>query len=373
MNRALNLAHRGQGLVEPNPMVGCVLVRKGRIIGEGFHRRFGGPHAEVEALRSCEVNPRGAIAYVTLEPCCHQGKTPPCTDALIRAGVARVVVGVRDPNPLVGGRGLQALRRAGVQVDVGICQSEARALIAPFTTWMTQRRPYVIAKWAQGIDGSLVTPPDVSRWISCEASRRFAHQIRARVDAIVVGVGTVLADNPTLTARGVRVRRVATRIVLDPRLRTPLNARVTRDTSSFPTLVVATPSAACGPKADRFRRKGVEVIGCRSRDDGLDLSDCLSTLAARGMTNVLVEGGPTILTAFFSERLVDEAFVFVAPRWIGGHDARRTPRSAANVRPSADFFGRVRAPMAAVEVITRRVGSDVLYHLLLSKLLRDGR
>src|SRR3972149_2407368 len=218
MRRALALAKRGEGRVEPNPMVGCVIVRNGRVIGEGYHRRFGGPHAEIEALESC-------------------------TDGLIRAGIARVVTPLRDPNPAVNGRGLRRLRTAGIMVTTGVLAAEAAEGLAPFLTRIRLGRPYVIAKWAQSLDGQLITPPGESMWISSEASRRTTHRLRARVDAILVGVGTVLADDPLLTARGVPLRRRALRVVLDAKLRIPLSANIVSSSKSTPTLVLTTPHA----------------------------------------------------------------------------------------------------------------------------------
>ncbi|GAF88580.1 unnamed protein product, partial [marine sediment metagenome] len=203
MARAIALARRGEGHVEPNPMVGCVIVRNRRSIGEGYHRRFGGPHAEIEALLACTRDPQGATVYVSLEPCCHHGKTPPCTDALIAARVARVVVAARDPNPVVRGRGIRRLRTAGIDVETGVLEGEAAEVLAPYATRVRLYRPFVIAKWAQSLDGKLATRTGHSQWISCEASRRRVHRLRARVDAILVGCGTVLADDPLLTARGV--------------------------------------------------------------------------------------------------------------------------------------------------------------------------
>jgi len=207
MARAIALAKRGEGRVEPNPMVGCVLVRRGQVISEGYHRRFGGPHAEIAALQACQENPRGATVYVSLEPCCHQGKTPPCTEALIEAEVKRVVVAVSDPNPAVAGRGIRRLRAARLAVQTGVLAEEAGELLAPYSTRMKLGRPYVIAKWAQSLDARLATDTGDSRWISCEHSRRMVHRLRSRVDAVLVGSGTVQADDPQLTARDVSLRR----------------------------------------------------------------------------------------------------------------------------------------------------------------------
>jgi diaminohydroxyphosphoribosylaminopyrimidine deaminase/5-amino-6-(5-phosphoribosylamino)uracil reductase len=351
MPRALALARKGEGRVEPNPMVGCVIVRNGRIIGEGYHRRFGGPHAEIEALESCTRNPRGATVYVTLEPCCHQGKTPPCTDALIRAGVARVVTPLRDPNPMVNGAGIRGLRAAGIAVHTGVLADEAAEVLAPFLTRVRLGRPYVIAKWAQSLDGVLVTPPGQSRWISCATSRHRVHQLRARVDAVLVGVGTVLADDPLLTARGVPLLRRAIRVVLDAGLRIPVSAKVVATAKATPTLLFTTARAARTRKARTLIRKGAELVACKAPRGRLALSDCLTHLHERDVTNLLVEGGPTVLSAMLGAQLVDEVWMFVAPRLIGGECQHRSlaslvasvnPRSATVERSGDDLLLRLR-------------------------------
>ncbi len=363
MKRAVALARRGEGHVEPNPMVGCVVSRNGRIIGEGYHRRFGGPHAEIEALGSCCASPRGATVYVSLEPCSHQGKTPPCTEALIEAEVARVVVAVRDPNPGVGGGGLRRLRAAGISIQDGILARESAEVLAPFLTHIRLGRPFVIAKWAQSLDGKLATHTGDSRWISCEASRRRVHRLRARVDAILVGSQTVVVDDPLLTARGVPVRRRALRVVLDGRLRISEQCRLVVTSRSVPTLAMTSSKLAKTAKAKRLMRKGVEVVACRKHRGRLALDACLSELAGRDVTNLLVEGGPTVLTALFEAGLVDEAFVFVAPKLIGGGGApsavggrgvRRvdeadTPQSVHTCRSGIDTLHRLRISVSSTQ------------------------
>ena len=320
MRRALRLAARGRGRVEPNPMVGCVIARHGRILGEGYHRKFGGPHAEIDALRRCELNTRAATFYVTLEPCCVTGKTPPCTDALIAAGPRRVVAAVRDPNPRIRGRGLRALRRAGIRVEVGVLAREAADLIAPYAKLTRHKRPWVILKWAQSIDGRIATRCGDARWISDKDMRAHAQRTRADLDAIIVGSGTVLADDPALTCRIIRPRRVATRVVLDSRLRTPARARLVRTARKVPTWVF------CGGGAPRVRARALEQAGCVIHrvptDDGnLSLAAVLDVLGQRDMTNVLVEGGGRLLGRFFDQRLADELHVYIAPLLIGGRDA----------------------------------------------------
>lgn len=320
MRRALRLARRGQGAVEPNPMVGCVIVKRRRVIGEGWHRRFGGPHAEIEALRRCVESPRGATVYVTLEPCCFTGKTPPCTDALIAAGVGRVVAAMADPNPLVAGRGFRQLRTADIAVEDGVLRDDAVHLNAPFVMVMTKKRPWVILKWAQSLDGKIATRTGDSKWISDAAARAHAHATRGRVDGILVGVNTVLRDDPRLTCRDGPLRRVAARLVLDSTLRTPLRAALVRTARTTPTWIFhdrGLRSRRMRPLADA----GCRLVPVARTPGGLSLSGVLRALHAAGMSNVLVEGGGTLLGRFFDAGLADEAHVYIAPCLIGGGDA----------------------------------------------------
>lgn len=338
MNLALDLARRGQGFVEPNPMVGCVIVRQGRIVGQGYHQRFGGPHAEPNALRDAGRWARGATAYVTLEPCGHHGKTPPCTDALIAAGIARIVAAMKDPNPLVGGKGFRRLRAAGIRTDCGLRRWEAEALNAPFITFHTLNRPYIILKWAQSLDGKIATRTGDSKWITSRESRAAAHALRARVDAIVVGVGTILADDPELTARLARPRRKAVRIVLDPRLRTPVAANVVRTARETPTLIVTAlpkrPSPAHTATRKKLQHAGCEILDSPPGSGGFDLAELLTELRRREMTNVMVEGGGKTLGAFLTAGLADEAQVFVSSRLIGGEQAPGPLRQLGPARMS---------------------------------------
>ena len=354
MRRALRLAIRGRGRVEPNPMVGCVLVRRGRVIGEGWHRRFGGPHAERDALRRCNGSPRGATAYVTLEPCCHHGKTPPCTDALIEAGVSRVVAAVVDPFAAVRGRGIRTLREAGLRVDVGVCQAEAEALHAPFFKLRRTGRPWVILKWAQSLDGKIATHTGDSQWITGPAARREAHRLRGRVDAVLVGIGTVLTDDPDLTCRHVRPKRIATRIVLDGRLRIRRRAKLVRTARQTPVLIATTRTALRERRstADWLGSAGCDVIALPGRRGRIDLPALLDELGRREITNVMVEGGGEVLGAFFDQGLADEALVFVAPKLIGGQRALDplAGRGAASIADAVTLHHPVR----------RRVGDDVM-------------
>jgi diaminohydroxyphosphoribosylaminopyrimidine deaminase/5-amino-6-(5-phosphoribosylamino)uracil reductase len=320
MARALELAARGRGAVEPNPMVGAVVVRDGRLVGEGWHQRHGGPHAEVHALTAAGEQSRGATLYVTLEPCCHHGKTPPCTEAVLAAGVVRVVAAMADPFPRVAGKGTEMLRQAGVPVEVGVGEAEARRLNAPYLKLLAMARPWVIAKWAMTLDGRIATRAGDSKWISNEASRRVAHEIRGRVDAVIVGIGTALADDPLLTARPPGPR-VATRIVLDSRLRLPPSSQLVRTAREAPSLF-ATTALAPAERRDTLMREGCEVLTLPEVEGRVSLPSLLDELGRRRFTNVLVEGGGEILGGFLDAGEIDEVHVFLAPRLMGGAGAR---------------------------------------------------
>ena len=326
MRTALEYAVQGRGAVEPNPMVGAIIVRDGEEIARGWHRAFGGPHAEREALAAAAASGAdvtGATMVVTLEPCCHTGKTPPCTDAILEAGIARVVVAMADPDENVSGRGIAVLRDAGVEVTVGVCEAEARELLAAYVKLRTQGRPWVICKWAQTADGYLALPPRKGRWISGQASRTRVHEIRSWCDGILVGAGTVLADDPLLTNRS-GAGKQPVRVVLDSHLRTPPDSNLVRTAGESPVLVV-TSAAAPSDRADELRTAGVEVIELPSRDEGVDLDALLDELGRRRWTYLLVEGGTTVLESFTSTGLADELLVFVSPIE-GGEDAMGLPR-----------------------------------------------
>lgn len=319
MRRALDLAKRGQGSVEPNPMVGCVLVKGRTVIAEGWHERYGGPHAEINALQKAGENAREAAAYVTLEPCSHFGKTPPCVQALIRAGVSRVVAAMADPFPEVAGRGLEQLRQAGIEVSCGLHEAEAKQLNAPYLKLITQQRPWVIAKWAMTLDGRIASRSGHSQWISNEQSRAIVHQIRGRVDGILVGSNTALTDDPLLTARPTGPR-IATRLVFDSQLRLPAKSKLVQTAGEFPTLL-ATSAAADQEKAAALRTAGVEVLLLPGASHLERLNQLLDELGRRRMTNLLVEGGGGLLGALFDAQAMDEVHVFLAPKIIGGQAA----------------------------------------------------
>jgi len=321
MRRALRLARRGEGWVSPNPLVGAVLVREDRIIGAGYHRRFGDAHAEINALRQAQEPVQGATVYVTLEPCSHFGKTPPCVEALIASRPARVVIGTADPNPLVAGRGIEALRAAGIATTLGILAKECRELNERFFKFMTSGAPFVTIKVAQTLDGRVATTTGHSRWISSPAARKFAHRLRSIHDAILVGSGTVLADDPELTVRHVRGRNPL-RLIVDSRLKLPLTAKVFTRQSEARTIVAAT------DRADREKRKllkdrGIETLLIAADDNGrVDMGKLFQELGKRQISSIFVEGGPAIVTSLLKEKLADRLVIIVAPKILGqGIDA----------------------------------------------------
>jgi diaminohydroxyphosphoribosylaminopyrimidine deaminase/5-amino-6-(5-phosphoribosylamino)uracil reductase len=320
LRRALELAARGRGAVEPNPMVGAVVVQGGAAVGEGWHQRYGGPHAEVHALAAAGDAARGATLYVTLEPCCHHGKTPPCTDAVLAAGIRRVVCAVADPFPQVAGRGAELLRRAGVEVEVGLCEAGARRLNAPYLKLLGRGRPWVIAKWAMTLDGKIATRTGDSKWISNESSRHLVHELRGRVDGVLVGVGTALADDPSLTARPPGPR-LAARIVLDSEARLPPDGRLARSAREAPVLVVTT-EVAPAERRDTLSSLGCEVLPVREEGGRPAVAALLDELGRRRFTNLLVEGGGEVLGSFLDAGEIDEVHVFVAPKLAGGAGAR---------------------------------------------------
>ena len=319
MQRALELAAKGQGAVEPNPMVGCVIAQGAEIIGEGWHGRFGGPHAEVEALRMAGPRAAGATMYVTLEPCCHFGKTPPCTKAVLAAGVNRVVIAMQDPFPQVAGEGVAELQAAGVAVECGLLESDARQLNAPYLKLLETGRPWIIAKWAMSLDGKIATAAGESRWISNEKSRALVHKLRGRMDAIIVGRETALRDDPLLTARPPGPR-AALRIVLDTRASLALESQLVQTAKDVPVLV------AVGKEAPDLNRRrlanaGCKVFECPGETHADRLHRLLEELGRRRLTNVLVEGGSRVLGSLVDARQIDEVHVFVAPKIIGGSQA----------------------------------------------------
>ncbi len=320
MQIALEMAARARGRTSPNPLVGAVVVKGNSVIGSGYHLKAGTPHAEVLALNKAGRYARGATLYVTLEPCCHHGRTGPCTEAVIKAGIARVVVAMADPNSLVSGRGIKRLRDAGIDVTTGIMEEQSRELNEVFIKYITTGRPFVVAKAAMSLDGKIATCSGKSKWITGPEARAYGHQLRDWYDTIMVGIGTVLADDPSLTTRltGGGGRDPA-RIILDSRARTPLNAKVLTQRSEAPTIVAATTTAPPA-RLEALRQAGAEVL-LVNEGPVVDLPKLMKILGKKEITSVLIEGGSAVHASAFTAGLVDKTVWFIAPKIIGGREA----------------------------------------------------
>lgn len=357
MALALRLAGKGRGTASPNPMVGALVVSGGRIVGQGYHRRPGEPHAEILALRQAGHKARGATLYVTLEPCRHLAKrTPPCVPAVIESGIRRVVIAAPDPNPLVRGKGVHDLRRARLAVTVGVLRAEAEALNRAYAHWITTGRPYVTLKAGMTLDGQIATASGESQWITGIHARRDAHRLRQTVDAILVGAGTVVRDDPELTARAGPslsrpARRQPLRVVVDSRLRIPIRARVCRNTGTIRTLL-ATTSRSSGSRRRVFERMGVEVVVLPAAGEGVSMKALFALLGKRGVTSVLLEGGSTLNASALRGRFVNRVRLYVAPVLLGGQDAKGVIGGAS---PS-----RLTGAVPLREVRVDRLGADLL-------------
>lgn len=354
MALAIQLARQGDERVEPNPLVGAVLVRDGRVVGKGFHERFGGPHAEVNAIRDAGEAARGATLYVTLEPCSHHGKTPPCVEAVLAAGIREVVIGARDPNPLVDGKGIQALEAAGVLVTDRVLEAEARAVCPWFFKTHETGTPLITAKWAMTLDGKIATWTGDSKWITSETSRAFARGQRSRAGAVAVGIGTVLADDPGLLGPPGAVRQPR-RIVVDSQARLPLTSRLVR-TIGQAELWVATTRNAPKERVQRLEGAGCRVLPLPAtpREGALqvDLLALARRLAELGVQKLVVEGGGELLAGFFEAGLVDRVLVFLAPKVTGGRHAR-TP-------VEGEGFDRIARSLPVRSLAVRRLGEDLV-------------
>ena len=335
-------------MVRPNPMVGAVVVANGTVVGSGYHRRAGGPHAEIVALRQARTRSRGSTLYTTLEPCCHTNKrTPPCVPAILASGVRRVVVAMRDPNPHVAGRGIRQLRRAGLSVDVGCLGNEAATLNEVYLHWIQTGRPFVVLKAAMTLDGKIATATGESQWITGAKARAHVHQLRSQVDVIAVGVETVLTDDPQLTVRVSAGKRSApgirqpVRLVFDSRLRIPFKARVLQGLEQAPT-VIATTKLAGPRKVERLRKMGVQVLVLPRKGTRVSLDKCLQALGKMGMTSLLLEGGSELNAGFLRAGLVNRVALYVAPALLGGQETKgllagRSPRRLAEILPVSNL------------------------------------
>lgn len=350
MKRALLLAEKGRGTTSPNPMVGAVIVRGNTIVGEGFHKRPGEPHAEIIALRKAGASARNATLYVSLEPCSHYGRTPPCVDSIIQAGIKRVVVATKDPNPLVNGKGIMKLRRAGVHVDYGLFKNEAQKLNEFFFTYHQQKRPFVILKWAMSLDGRTSTDSGESKWITNELSRKYVHQLRAQVDAILVGVNTVIQDDPLLTVRLKNYKgRQPKRVILDYYLRIPESAQCVRNKDSETWVI--THLSASNRKTNRLEKLGVRIVHLPGTNGKIQLDKLMEFLYNEQIISLIIEGGRLVAGEFISHRLVDKVMVFIAPILIGGEKL-----TAPIISPA---IRHIKESLKVSKIEVKRFGSDI--------------
>lgn len=322
MKRALELAKKGVGYTNPNPLVGAVIVKEGRIIGEGYHQMYGGPHAEINAFTNATEDVAGATMYVTLEPCSHYGKTPPCANAIVEKKIKKVVIGLKDPNPLVSGKGIEILKNNGIEVVTGVLEEEGRKLNEIFLKYITTKLPFCILKTAMTLDGKIATYTGDSKWITNEKSREFVHQIRHRVSGIMVGIGTILADDPMLNSRLKNgIGSDPHRIIVDSHGRIPLEARILNMESNARTIIAVTEQAP-EDKIKLLKDKGAEIIVTPMKNGKVDLSSLMKELGERKIDSVLLEGGGSLNYSALEEGIVDKIYAFIAPKIIGGSEAK---------------------------------------------------
>ncbi len=334
MKRAILLAKKALGYTNPNPLVGAVIVKDDRIIGEGYHHKAGEPHAEPMALADCKESPRGATLYVTLEPCCHQGRTSPCTQTIIKAGIRHVVIGSADPNPFVRGKGVAQLRQNGITVTEHCLQKECDVLNEIFFHFITTKMPYVALKYAMTADGKIATTTGASRWISNEASRHHAHGLRHRFSSILVGIETVLRDDPLLNCR-LKNAVQPLRIICDSRLRIPLESRICRTAEEYPTVIAYTQGAM--EKKEQLEAMGFTLWQTPQEANGISLPDLLKKLGEQGIDSILVEGGGGIHYSFLEQQLAQKLYIYLAPKLFGGKEAK-TPVGGKGVLEPKDAF-----------------------------------
>ena len=353
MKLALKLAERGRGKTRPNPMVGTVIVKSGRIIATGYHRKAGRPHAEAIALTSAGPKAKGATLYLNLEPCCHTDKrTPPCTKAIIASGIKRVVAAMKDPNPKVAGRGIRELVRAGIKVTTGLLKPEADRLNEAYIKWITTGRPFVTMKVAASLDGKIASATGESRWISGKKSRAYVHQLRSEADAVMVGIGTVLKDDPRLTARLTGKKGSdPTRIVVDSRLRIPLESKILHLDSFVKTILAATKQAS-DEKIREIEKLGAQVLVMEDSNDRVNLAALMKELGRIEITNLLLEGGSELNASMLHEGLVDKVIFLVAPKIIGGQNAKSAVGGQI-ARPLSQAFN-------LSDLRVSRLGEDIL-------------
>lgn len=358
MRRAMELALRGEGAVNPNPLVGAVIVRNGRIIGAGWHEQWGGLHAERNALARCSEPASGATMYVTLEPCCHHGKTPPCTEAVIAAGIRRVVVGLTDPNPLVAGKGIEKLREAGIEVESGVLEEELRYQNRIFLKYITTKHPWVVMKSAMTLDGKIATRTGDSRWVTGEEARHRVHEMRSSLMAILVGIGTVEADDPMLNCRLEGEHRQPIRIVADTSARISLQSQLVRTALDQRTIVAHTAKAEKS-RLEALHKAGVETWCCAEEEGHLSMADLMQKIGATGIDSVLVEGGGEVNYSLLAAGLVDEVVCFVAPKLVGGAESK-SPIGGRGIERMAEAV-----ELEGLEV--EHFGEDLMIHGLIKR------
>lgn len=358
MSRAIRLAEKGVGWTRPNPLVGAVIVKDGRIIGEGYHAYFGGPHAEAAAFDACIADPSGATVYVTMEPCSHTGKTPPCAKLLIEKKVARVVAAMTDPNPQVNGRGLKMLRDAGITVESGLLEEKVRRQNEIFIKYITTGEPFVILKTAMTLDGKIATVSNAYRWITGEQSRRRVHKMRMQVAAVMTGIGTVLADDPQLNVRlKKKVLRQPLKVILDSGLRIPLTAALMRQDPQL--TLIATTARAPEEKILALERLGVQVLAFPEHQGRVDLKSVIRALGAMEIDSVMIEGGSGMAFSALEAGVVDKVTAFIAPKILGGNTAP-TPVGGEGRERMEDAFG-----LTGLEI--RRLGEDFVIEGMIKK------
>ena len=351
MRRAIALAGRGAGFVSPNPMVGAVLVKDGTVIAEGWHKEFGGPHAEVHAITKAGALAESADLYVNLEPCSHQGKTPPCTELIIRSGIKKVIIGMQDPNPLVNGKGAEILRKSGIEVQTGILEAECKKLNEGFIKFITTRKPFVIFKYAMTLDGKIATVDNASRWITGEESRRIVHRLRRRMGSVMVGADTVIYDDPMLNVRLNGKQGLSPlKIIADSTLRIPPGSKVLANEPQL--CLIATTQRADKTRIAEIRRLGAQVIICPEKENRVDLDFLLTQLGIMDVAGVLLEGGSSLAFSALTSGLVDKVVAFVAPKILGGKTAP-TPVGGTGIPGMEDAI-------ALRDLKVKKVGEDLL-------------
>lgn len=352
MKRALELAKKGEGYTSPNPLVGAVIVKDGRIIGEGYHERYGSNHAEVNAFLHATEDVYGATMYVSLEPCSHYGKTPPCANKIVEKGIKKVVIAHKDPNPAVSGRGIKILQENGIEVVTGILEEESKKLNEIFLKYITTKIPFCILKSAMTLDGKIATKTGDSKWVTNEESRKYVHQLRHKVSAIMVGIGTVLQDNPCLTTRLEDIQgKDSIRIILDTQGRIPLEANILNVKSSVRT-IIATTTLAPVEKRNNLKELGADVLITPVKQDKVDLNSLMKTLGEKGVDSVLIEGGSEINFSAIEAGIVDKVNMFIAPKIIGGNTAK-TPVGGAG-------FEFMKDAIKLNSINIKRFGNDIM-------------